>query len=427
MRIRAGMTPLRPRRLLTLLAVAPLLLVAACLGADGDRAGPTGPPPAEIAITPGDGTGDWRPDEPVRVEAAEGELTDVSVRTADGEKVEGSYGDDNATWAGEWTLSPDTAYEVTATAVNAEGQETIEEASFSTLEPASTIDITSVNAAGGNTYGVGIPIVLRFDKPVYNKKWVEESFEVRASEPITGAWHWMNRQEVHFRPKEYWPTGTDVRLIAHFDGVRAAKNVYGVENVDARFSIGDKRVTEIDARAHQMKVFEDGDLVKTFPISAGKPGYPTTSGTHVIFQRDPDVVMDAATVGISKDDPEYYRIETKWTVKFSFSGLYTHSAPWSAGSHGRANVSHGCINMTPGRAKWYYDFSQVGDLLEVTGTPRDLEWGNGWTDWDIGFDEYLEGSATGEPVKTLTMKGKSRSEGSPTASPSTPASTQPSP
>ena len=420
---------LRPRRLLPLLVVVPLLLLAACQGGgshEQQQAKPSPKPGAKIVVTPQNGAEGWRPDKRVRIRVEKGRLTKVSVRTADGDKVKGRYDDDHTKWASRWTLSPATTYKVTAAAVHPSGRRTTQKTSFSTLKPAATIDIASVNAAGDQTYGVGIPIVLTFDRPVYNKKRVERALELRTSEPITGAWRWMSRQELHFRPKEYWPTGTEVRLIAHLDGVRAAKDVYGDDNVDASFNIGDRQITEIDTKTHKMKVYENGDLVNTFPISAGRKKYPTTSGTHVVFQRDPKVIMDSATVGIPKKDPDYYRLKVKWTVKFTFSGLYTHSAPWSVDAQGRANVSHGCINIAPKGARWFYDFSSVGDIIEITGTPRALEWGNGWTDWDIPFDTYVEGTTTGEPVKTLTMKGKSRTAHSPSSSPSDSPSDSPS-
>lgn len=417
-----SMLRLRLQRMLPLLAVAPLLLLVGCRGAGAQEADAP-EPTARVAVNPEDGTPGWRPDKPVRIVATGGRLTEVSVRTAEGTKIEGDFNERRTAWTSRWTLSPDTEYEVTAKAASSEGRKTTEQTSFTTLAPASTIDITSVNAAGGNTYGVGIPIVVRFDKPVYNKEWVERSFEVRASEPVVGAWHWMNRQEVHFRPKEYWPTGTKVHFFAHFDGVRAARDVYGVENVDARFRIGEKRVTRIDVRRHTMEVYEDGERIKTFPISAGKPGYPTTSGTHVVFQRRPVEILDSATVGIPKGHPEYYRIESQWAVKFTFSGLYFHAAPWSVSSQGNTNVSHGCVNLSTSRAKWFYDLSRIGDIVKITGTPRDLEWGNGWTDWDISFDEYLEGSATGEPVEVMTLEGTPYPEQSPNPSPSTPDAT----
>jgi hypothetical protein len=52
-------------------------------------------------------------------------------------------------------------------------------------------------------------------------------------------------------------------------------------------------------------------------------------------------------------------------------------APWSVGSQGRANVSHGCVNAPPRFAKWLYDLSRRGDIVKVSGTDRELEPDNG--------------------------------------------------
>jgi lipoprotein-anchoring transpeptidase ErfK/SrfK len=42
-----------------------------------------------------------------------------------------------------------------------------------------------------------------------------------------------------------------------------------------------------------------------------------------------------------------------------------HSAPWSVGSQGYANVSHGCINLSPENAAWYFDTVSLGDPIIV--------------------------------------------------------------
>jgi hypothetical protein len=42
----------------------------------------------------------------------------------------------------------------------------------------------------------------------------------------------------------------------------------------------------------------------------------------------------------------------------------------------------------------------MGDVLETTGTDRELEWNNGWGFWQMSWDEWLAESATGEPQVT---------------------------
>jgi hypothetical protein len=51
--------------------------------------------------------------------------------------------------------------------------------------------------------------------------------------------------------------------------------------------------------------------------------------------------------------------------------------------------------MSTSDAAWLYERSMVGDVVEVTGTPREQNLGNGITIWNESWDEWLAGSATG--------------------------------
>lgn len=52
----------------------------------------------------------------------------------------------------------------------------------------------------------------------------------------------------------------------------------------------------------------------------------------------------------------------------SYGNIYVQSAPWSVGSQGRTNVSHGCLNVSPSNAAWFYDNTKRGDILEIVNT-----------------------------------------------------------
>jgi lipoprotein-anchoring transpeptidase ErfK/SrfK len=75
--------------------------------------------------------------------------------------------------------------------------------------------------------------------------------------------------------------------------------------------------------------------------------------------------MDSRTIGIPLDDPEGYKLTVENAVRITSGGVYVHSAPWSTGSQGYANVSHGCINLGPDNAAWYFDMVNVGDPVIV--------------------------------------------------------------
>jgi hypothetical protein len=76
-------------------------------------------------------------------------------------------------------------------------------------------------------------------------------------------------------------------------------------------------------------------------------------------------------------------------VHISDSGEYVHAAPWSVTSQGRANVSHGCINLSPANATAFFDFSRVGDIVVVTGSSRPAAVGDhGVMDWGTPWSQY---------------------------------------
>ncbi|SEG58992.1 Lipoprotein-anchoring transpeptidase ErfK/SrfK [Thermomonospora echinospora] len=386
-------------------ALTALLPLAGCSGdGQGRAAERPAPPPARLTITPVHGTDDARPDRPITVQAAGGTIRQVTVSIENGNdgkagkagKVEGALNPARTRWTSRWTLAPDTDYQVTAIAAGPDGRTTTLTSAFSTLKPKETIRVSAAAPFDEETVGVGMPIILDFDRPVYNKAEVERALQVTASTPVEGAWRWVGRQQVVYRTKKYWPARTDVTVTARMRGVRAAKDVYGTRDLKLRFRVGDEQVSTASARTHTMTVKRNDKTVRRIPVSMGKAtkrAYTTTNGVHLTMEKAYHVVMDSATVGIPKGHPDYYKLDVYYAVRISNSGEFTHSAPWSVGSQGTANVSHGCVNMSPKNAAWFYRFSRRGDIYKITGTDRELEWNNGWGYWQLSWNEWRKGSA----------------------------------
>jgi hypothetical protein len=160
-------------------------------------------------------------------------------------------------------------------------------------------------------------------------------------------------------------------------------------------------VTKVNAQTFEAQVLRDGAVVRTIPITTGKSGFETRSGTKVIVSKERTRIMDAATGGTDRSDPEYYRLTVEYAMRVTYSGEFVHAAPWSVGSQGRANVSHGCIGMSTSNAQWLYDQTMVGDIVEVTGTSNLQDLGNGITVWNETWPKWLARSATGS-VSTVS-------------------------
>jgi lipoprotein-anchoring transpeptidase ErfK/SrfK len=137
-----------------------------------------------------------------------------------------------------------------------------------------------------------------------------------------------------------------------------------------------------------MTVKENGAVTRQMPVSLGKPSTPSSSGTMVIMSKAERTVFD--TTG---EPGDHYRVDVSHAQRLTWGGEFIHAAPWSVADQGVNNVSHGCINMSPGDAEWLFSRTHVGDPVTVTGTGQQLVEGNGFTAWNQSWDEYVKGSA----------------------------------
>ncbi|MEZ5115500.1 MAG: Ig-like domain-containing protein [Candidatus Nanopelagicales bacterium] len=340
--------------------------------------------------------------QPIVVTSTDGRLTDVVVTGPKG-PVPGSVSDDGSAWASDaQTMAFGATYTVQASAVDSRGVPTTLDGSFTTLVPEERLS-GAVNPSEGSTFGVGMPIYVRFNHDVKNKKAVERNLKILTSNPVEGAWNWTSDDEVVFRPATYWPGNTQIVVKLALKGVKAAPGLYGTKTEKTRFQTGDSMVSKVNAAAHTLTVVKNGQVVRSFPVTTGKSGFETRSGVKVVLTKERSRIMDAATGGTSEGDPEYYRVEAEYAMRMTWSGEFLHAAPWSVGSQGSANVSHGCVGMSTANAQWLYDQTLVGDVVEVTGTSRTQDDGNGITVWNDSFEEWQEGSAfAGTPKAVVT-------------------------
>jgi lipoprotein-anchoring transpeptidase ErfK/SrfK len=391
-------------RLVLLCALLSALLLAGCTSeGDQTRAAGEGPeeaatsaapePAATISTSVARADGPVAVDETLEVAAEDGSLERVVVRGG-GERLAGQIADDGRGWQATGRLEPGLRYKVKAVAVDADGLRTRHSSSFRTEKlPLDRQTYPSIAPLDGETVGVGMPVLVQFDVPVTDRASIEKHLSVESSPKQAGSWHWVSDKEVRWRPKRYWKPGTEVTVNADINSVPAGNGVYGQLSRSISFEIGDSIVSKVDVGAHRMRVFINGSLARTMPISAGKPGFITRSGTKVIMSKQRDKVMDAATLGIAKSDPEYYRLDVEYAMRVTYSGEFLHAAPWSAGSQGLANVSHGCVGMSTENAAWLFNMTKRGDVVEVTGSDRHMTLYNGYGDWNASFKEYAEGSA----------------------------------
>jgi lipoprotein-anchoring transpeptidase ErfK/SrfK len=363
------------------LAGAAGLLATACQSAQSEHARTAA---VQLAITPASGSVGVLPGSPITVKAIGGKIKTVSVS---GDTVSGSLDPTGAVWRSNSTLPVEKTMTVTVTAANKVGKTVEQTSTFRTLTPTRTFS-TQITEGYGQSYGVGMPIILTFSRPIRNRMAVERSLEITTSKPVVGAWYWDGSQSVSFRPRDYWPPHTLVSFVAHLDGVEVAPGVYGHHNLSQQFSIGRSLIVVASAATHRLLLYRNGSLIDNWPISSGRPGDDTPNGTYLTMGKGNPVLMKGPG----------YAIEVPWSVEFTATGDFLHDAYWSVGVQGFANVSHGCVNMPPADAEIYYKMEVPGDPVTITGSPRPGIWDNGWTQWFLTWRQYLQGSALHEAV-----------------------------
>jgi len=352
----------------------------------------------QITVTPGGDTTGVRPDAVVQVRATAGRLTEVDLRAhSGGSPLAGVISQDGTTWtiSGDTKLALATQYVVEAHGVDEGGRGRTARSMFTTLKPAGILT-TVVTPGNGALVGVGMPLRVVFTQKVTDRAAVERALQVSSSVPLEGAWRWFSAKEIHFRPKTYWPAGAHVAVTFHLAGVDAGGGVWGDHDRSYAFDITPHAlVSTVDVTAHTMTVRQDGAVLRVIPVTTGKDGYLTRGGTKVIISKERTRLMDSRTVDIPPDSPDAYHLLVEYALRLTWSGEFVHAAPWSVSHQGHENVSHGCTGMSDANAQWFYGISHIGDVVRYLHSTRDLEPGNGYTDWNLSWAEWTKGSALG--------------------------------
>ncbi|GAA2637730.1 Ig-like domain-containing protein [Streptomyces spororaveus] len=372
--------------------------LTACTGASdggGDDKGKAEPPKPKAAMAVSVNlTGDQvKAGQPVTLTVAEGKLAQVKVTDAKGTELPGKISDDGKTWTSERNAPPAAEYKVEAQNTDSQTAAT----SFKT-SAADKVNKVSINISKGSTVGVAMPVSLVFDNPVTNKAEVEKQLKVTASDNTEGSWGWLKdydgKDRVDWRPKDYWKSGTDVKVEMHLNGVDSGKGGgLFARDYNTDFKIGKDRRVQVSLDTKKMTVTENGQAQKAVPISAGTPGgkKASWSGKMVIMTKEGTIRMDSQTVGL---DNAYDKM-VDYSMRLTWSGMYAHAAPWNAQNFGRANSSSGCVGMSDSDAAEFFGQSQVGDLFEVVGegSKGRAETGNGYGEWNLSWDEWKAKSA----------------------------------
>jgi lipoprotein-anchoring transpeptidase ErfK/SrfK len=383
-------------------AAAVLLIAAGCSGdtpkwysADGKPAESSKPPAVTFEVT---GLTDGATNVPTALEIAyttDAATSTIELSDAGGAAVPGDFRADKSSWVPAQQLKWSSQYTLKLSGSTADGKSETKSISFTTMaKPGSTAKASSV-IGDGQVVGVAMPIIVSFSSEIAKDQRanVQKRLFITSEPAQEGIWYWWNNKEVHFRPKEYWQAGTKLNVRAAIGGLLLGGNRYGAADLTIKASVGPKLVMVADNANKQMTVTRDGQLLRTIPVSFGKPSSPSASGNMMVMIKNPWEWFDSSTFGTPVDSPDGYRTKVHWPQRLTWDGEYVHAAPWSEKDQGKRNVSHGCTNISMPNAEWLYQQTHIGDPVIIKGTEQRVKWQNGWTHWEKPWAEYIKGSA----------------------------------
>jgi lipoprotein-anchoring transpeptidase ErfK/SrfK len=369
---------------------------AAASGAPADRT-ESATVPISLAVTPAAGKSAVPVSTEIGFKVSGGKVSTVTLKDAAGKPVSGELRADGSSWVPSAPLKAKQKYAATVTAATADGQTKTATTTFTTMGAAGKKTGTGLYLFDKKTYGVAMPVVVEFNPGIKkaDRAVVERRMFVTTSPSQPGVWSWTSSgTQAYYRGPEFWKSGTTLKVRIAVGGLPTGGGRYGDRDRAATAKIGRDFEMKVDNATKKMTVVEDGKTIKTMPVSLGKKSTPSSSGTMVVMDKLAQTVFDT-TAELGPE--EGYRTEIEYAQRLTWSGQYIHSAPWSVGSQGRRNVSHGCVNVSPSNARWLFDKTLIGDPITVKGTEDKLAYGNGWTPWDISWSEFVKGSALPVP------------------------------
>ena len=369
---------------------------------------PAKPKPPLLGVSPFSGAEDINPLTKPVIDVIDGQITDVSMYDDWGNVVEGAINDDGTSWAPTERLNFARTYTTTVNSKSNAGVPLSRTTNFSTLVP-NNYAHPYIEVQGGFApqddirYGVGTVVIAHFDEPIADKVLAEKNMIVRTDPPVQGSWSWISDSVAHWRPEHYYTPGTRISVDLNMFGLKLGDGLYGQADAKAVLSIGDSHIAIANDITKQVSVFENGRLVRTMPTSMGRGGtalvagktfsWWTPPGVYTVLDKGEVVTMNSATYGLPINSAFGYNRKIGFATRISTDGIYLHQLDETVWAQGNTNLSHGCLNLSGENAKWYFDFTQPGDIVEVRytgGPPLTVAQGG---DWSVPWNEWVKGSA----------------------------------
>jgi hypothetical protein len=167
-------------------------------------------------------------------------------------------------------------------------------------------------------------------------------------------------------------------LLTNMNDTTAHNQVHATDmQLMQQYQLMTGRVVVVSLTEQTIRDYQDGQLVKTWPIVTGRMEAPTPPGVWHVFHMGTNLTFKSS-------EPEgsalwYPPTHINYGMEYHWGGFYLHDATWRSYFGPGANLphndytsgefsddgSHGCINMTVANTAWLYDWVSIGTPVLV--------------------------------------------------------------
>ena len=119
-------------------------------------------------------------------------------------------------------------------------------------------------------------------------------------------------------------------------------------------------VIAVDVYEQTLGVYHQGNLIFATLVSSGSRYFPTRLGSFQVWAKIDRGLMSGAYL---PDRRDYYYLEDVPWILFYDGHRALHGAYWHDNFGMRS--SHGCVNLSPGDARWLFDHTPIGAPVVV--------------------------------------------------------------
>jgi hypothetical protein len=217
-----------------------------------------------------------------------------------------------------------------------------------------------------NVHRIGTPTFqgLEFSRTPRNPfGWILTPVETRTLPGYlvgSNTGNWLNRQEVMQVYSIETAEGLEWLQVRPGEWIEKRFIALVRPSATPPFKEIEDRWIEIDLYEQTVSVYDGRRLVFATMISSGIEPFWTRPGLFQIEQKLETTPM-SGSFEIDRSDA-YYLEDVPWTMYFD-EARALHGAYWHNG-YGYPR-SHGCVNLSPGDARWLYEWAELGDWVYV--------------------------------------------------------------